>query len=71
MWLLPLGGREGHHSGQALIRQVQGGGPVRTLGTMEQDRIVFLTIMLGLRNQPQGDSGVPPAILSITGINKS
>ena len=25
MWLLPLGGREGHHPGQAPVRQVQSG----------------------------------------------
>ena len=36
MWLLAMGDREGYHSGQALVREVQGGGPVRALGGMEQ-----------------------------------
>ena len=50
LWVLLLGGWEGHHPGQALDKQVQGGSPVWTLGTMEQDRIMFLTNMLGHRS---------------------
>ena len=56
----------GHYTGQDVVRQVQGGGPDWTLGTMEQGGSLFPTSMLGFRTQPPWDIGVPPATLSIS-----
>ena len=38
--------REGHFPGQTPLREVQGGGPVRSLGAMEQTGNVYLARVL-------------------------
>ena len=51
LWLLSMGVGEGHHSGQTPLGEIQGGGLVWPLGSLEQEWLVLLVRVLVVRRK--------------------